>query len=83
MCNDKIQSEISNNQLIDKEEAEIDNSEHQPSVLGLIYTATANGGRPKGSTLKNKKDIQERMDEAKLRLTLFYLSKRIILSAFQ
>ena len=41
---------ISNNQLLDKEEAETDKSEHQTSVLGLIFTITVSGGRPKGST---------------------------------
>ena len=54
---------ISNNQLLDKEEAEIDKSEHQKSVLGLISTTSVNGGIPKVSTLKNKKNLQERMDE--------------------
>ena len=48
---------ISNNQLIDKEEAETEKSEHQPSVLGLICNTSVNGGRPKGSTLKNKKNF--------------------------
>ena len=43
---------ISNNQLIGKEEAETDKSEHQPSVLGLICTTAVNGGTPKGSKLK-------------------------------
>ena len=65
---------ISNNKLLDKEEAETDKSEHQTSVLGLISTTTVNGGRPKGSTLKNKKNLQERMDEAKLHLTRFFYS---------
>ena len=46
---------ISNNQLLDKEEAETDKSEHQTSVLGIISTTTANGRRPKGSTLENNK----------------------------
>ena len=50
---------ISNNQLLDKEEAETDKSDHQKSVLGLISTTTVNGGRPKGSTLKNKKPPRE------------------------
>ena len=66
---------ISNNQLIDKEESETDKSEHQPSVLGLIYTTAVNGGRPKGSTLKNKKNLQERMDEVKLHLTRWCLEE--------
>ena len=35
---------ISNNQLLDKEESETDKSEHQPSVLGLIFTNIVNGG---------------------------------------
>ena len=64
---------ISNNQLIDKEEAETDKSEHQPSVLGLIFNTAVNGRRPKGSTLKNKKNLQERMDEAKLHLNHLFL----------
>ena len=42
---------ISNNQIIDKEEAETDKCEHQPSVLGIIFTAAINGGRTKVSTL--------------------------------
>ena len=60
---------ISNNQLLDKEEAKTDKRGHQISVLGLISTTNANGGIPKGSTLKNKKNLQEIMDEAKLHLT--------------
>ena len=60
---------ISNNKLLDKEEAETYQSENQTSVLGIISTTTANGGRPKGSTLKNNKKTEERMDEAKLHLT--------------
>ena len=53
---------ISNNQLLDKEEAATDKSEHQTSVLGLISTTTVNGGRPKGSKLKNNKTSKrERM----------------------
>ena len=48
---------ISNNQLLDKEEAETDKSGHQTSVLGIISTTTVNGGRPKLLTLKNKKKI--------------------------
>ena len=64
---------ISNNQLLDKEEAETYKIEHQTSVLGLISTSNVNGGIPKGSTLKNKKNLQERMDEAKIRITHFFL----------
>ena len=65
-------NKISNNKPIYKEEAEIDKSEHQTSVLGLIYSTKINGGRPKGSTLKNKKNLQTRMDEAKIHLTYFF-----------
>ena len=64
---------ISNNQLIDKEEAETDKSEHQTSVLSLISSNTVNGGRKKGSTLKNKKNLQEIMNEAKFYLTHLFL----------
>ena len=49
---------ISNNQLLDKEEDETDKSENQTSVLGIIYTTTVNCGRPKGSAIKNKKNLQ-------------------------
>ena len=64
---------IINNQLLDKEEAETDKSGHQTSVLGLISTTTFNGGIPKEFKLKKNKNLQERMDEAKLHLTcLFY-----------
>ena len=49
---------ISNNQLLDKEEAETYKSELQTSVLGLICSTTVNGGRPEGSKLKNKKTLQ-------------------------
>ena len=64
---------ISNNQLLDKEEYETDKSEHQTQVLGLISTTTVNGGIPKGSAIKNKKNLQERMDESKLHFNrLFY-----------
>ena len=64
---------ISNNQLLDKEEAETDKSEHQTSVLVLISTTTVNSGRPKVSTIKNKKILQGIIDEVKLHLTcLFY-----------
>ena len=66
---------ISNNQLLDKEESETDKSNNQRSVLGLISTTTVNFGRPKGSTLKNKKYLQERMDEAKLHFTRLLLEK--------
>ena len=64
---------ISNNQILDKEETEIDKSGHKPSVLGLISTTNVNGGRPKGLTLKNKKNLQEIMDEVKLHLTHLFL----------
>ena len=47
---------IINNQILDKEEDEVDKSEHQTSFLCLISSTTVNGGRPKGSTLKNKKN---------------------------
>ena len=67
---------ISNNQLLDKEEAETDKIEHQSSVLGIISTTTVNGGRPEIPTLKNKKNLQERMDEAKLHLTHFFLEEK-------
>ena len=53
---------ISHNQIIDKEGFETDKSEHQPSVLGLICTTAVNGGRPKGLTHKNNKNLQDRMD---------------------
>ena len=63
----------SNNQLMYKEEVETDKSEHQTSVLGLISATIVNGEIPIVSTLKNKRNIQERMDEAKLHLIrLFY-----------
>ena len=65
---------IRNNQLLDGEEAETDKSEHQTSVLGLLSTTTVNGGRPKVSKLKNKKILQERIDEAKLYITRFFYS---------
>ena len=59
-CSVRIHKQkISNNQLLDKEEAETDKSDHQKSVLGLISTTTVNGGRPKGLTLKNKKPPRE------------------------
>ena len=53
---------ISNNKILDKEEAETDKSEHQTSVLGILSTTNVNGGIPKLSALKNKKNIQARMD---------------------
>ena len=65
-----------NNQILDKEEAETDKSEHQPSVLGIISTTTFNGGIPKGLTLRNKKNLQERMDEVKLHLTHLLLEEK-------
>ena len=65
---------ISKNQLLDKEKSEIDKSENQKSVLGLISTTTVNGRRPTVSTLKNRKNLQEIMDEAKLHITrLLYI----------
>ena len=67
---------ISNNQLIDREESQTDKSEHQPSVLGVICTTAVHVGRQKVSTLKNKKNFQERMDEAKLHITHFLLEEK-------
>ena len=67
---------IGNNKLIDKEESETDKSDHQPSVLDLICTTAVNSGIPKGSTLKNRKNLQERMDESKLHLTHFFLEEK-------
>ena len=64
---------IINNQVLDKEEAEADKSEHQTSVLSLISSTTVNVRRLKGSTLTNKKNLQERMDEAKLHATRLFL----------
>ena len=61
---------------MDKEEYEADKIVHQPSVLGLIWTDTVNVGRPKGSTLKNKKNLQARIDEAKLHLNQFFLGEK-------
>ena len=52
----RYKQKISNNQILNKEESERDKSEHQTSVLGLILNTTINGGIPKGSTLKNKKN---------------------------
>ena len=49
---------IRNNQPLDKGEAEKYTSGHQISLLGLIYATTVNGGIPKGSTLKNRKNLQ-------------------------
>ena len=40
---------ISNNKILDKEEAEADKSDHQTSVLSIIYSTTFNVGRTKGS----------------------------------
>ena len=74
---------ISNKQVIDKEEAEADKSEHQTPVLSIISSTAINGGRPKGSTHKNKKKTQERMDEAKLHLTCLFLEEKKNFSAFQ
>ena len=55
-CAERIHNQnISNNQILDKEEAGAYKSEHQTSLLSLISSTTVNGGRPKGSTLKNKK----------------------------
>ena len=68
-------NKISNNKILDKEEAETDKSEHQTSVLGIISTITVNGGKPKSLTLKNKKNFQERMDEAKVHLTHFFTAR--------
>ena len=69
---------ISYNQLRDKEAAETDKSEHQTSVLCLIYTTSVNGGIPKGSTLKKHGNLKERMDEAKLHITcLFYRASNL------
>ena len=47
----RYKQKISNNQILDKEEAEADKSEHQTSVLSLISYTTVNCGIPKGSTL--------------------------------
>ena len=69
---------ISNNQLLDKEEAETDKSKHRTSVLGLISNTPINGGRQKVSTLKNKKNLQDIMDKANLHLTcLFYSASNL------
>ena len=64
---------INKNQLLDKEEAEIEKSYHQTSVLGIIYPTTVNVGIPKMSTLKNKKNLQERIDEAKVHINYLFL----------
>ena len=64
---------MSNNRLLDKEESEADKSDHQASALSIISYTTVNGGIPKGLTLKNKENIQERMDEAKFHLTCLLL----------
>ena len=69
---------VSNNQLIDKEEAKTDKREHQTPVLGIIYTTAVNGGRPKGLTLKNSRNSKERMEELKLHITcLFYRASKL------
>ena len=73
VCSNNTQAEISNNQVLDKEEAEIDKSWHQTSVLGLIYSTTVNGGRPKISTLKNRENLQEKLDEVKLHIARLFL----------
>ena len=72
----RYKQNISNNQLIDKEEAEPDKSEHQPSFLVLIYTTAVNGGISKVLTLKNKKNFHSRMYEAKIRLTRLFLEEK-------
>ena len=62
-CVERIHNQkISNNPLLDKEESEADESEHQTSVLSLVSSITVNGGIPKGSKIKNKKNVQEIMD---------------------
>ena len=67
---------ISKNQLLDKEEYESDKGYHQTSVWSLIYSTIVNGGRPKGLTLKNKKNFQERIYEAKLHITRLLLEEK-------
>ena len=58
-CEARIHKQkISKNQLLNKEEAELDKSEHQTSFLSLISTDIVNGGRPKGMLLKNKEKSQ-------------------------
>ena len=74
---------ISNNQLLDKEEPKTDKIEHQTSVLDLISTTTVNGGRPKVSTLKNNKTSKrERMKRISILLVSSW-EKRRILRAFK
>ena len=53
----------------------MDKSEHQPSVLSLIFTTSFNDMIPKGPTLKNKKNLQEIMDEAQLHITNLFLEE--------
>ena len=67
---------ISNNKLLDKEEAEADKSEHQTSVLSIISSATLNDGITKVSILKNKKNIHEIMYEAKLHINRLFLEEK-------
>ena len=67
--------QISKNQLLYKEETEAFKIEYQTSVLSIIYSTTINGGRPKDSTLRNKKNIQGIMDEVKLYKTIFFLEE--------
>ena len=74
---------ISNNQLLDKEEYEADKSDHKTSVLSHIYSTTFNGGIPKGLTLKKTKNTSRIIYEAKLHITRFYWRKRRIFCAFQ
>ena len=73
----------SNNQILDKEEAEVDKIQYQTSVFIIISSTTFNGGIPKLSTLKNKNNIQDRMDNMKLHITHFYWSKRRMFGAFR
>ena len=57
-CEARIHKQkISKNQPLDKEEAELDKSEHQTSFLSLISTNIVNGEGPKGSLPKNKKNL--------------------------
>ena len=67
---------INNNQLLDKEEAETDKSEHSSSVLGIISATIVNGEIPKGLTLKNRKNIQDRMDKTKLHIACLLLNEK-------
>ena len=69
-------NKISKNQLLDKYESETYKIEHQTPVLSLFPSTTANGGIPKGSKLKNKKNLQERMDESKLHITSLLLEEK-------